>query len=76
MVALVNDGDGRPTQRLSKQPRNSGTYSITRPRSEDSTKISVTHAGDDLAITIDGRQLTLTRAAAKRLVIALLEVVE
>lgn len=74
MVARVNDT--KPTRRLTQRQRSSGTYSITRTRSEDTTKIAISPAGDDLAITIDGQHLTLSRAAAKRLVIALLEAVE
>ncbi len=74
MVALVKDPDSKPTQRLQPQPRSSGTYSITRKSEE--TKIAITHAGDELAVTIDGQHLTLSRVAARRLVVALLEVID
>jgi hypothetical protein len=71
----VNDPDTTPTQRL-RRPLSSGTYSITRRSPDDATKIAITSAGDDLAIAVDGQHLSLSRAAAKRLVVALLEVID
>lgn len=71
----MNNTDGKQTQRL-PLPRSSGIYSINRRSSEDHTKIGITAVGDDVAITVDGQHLSLSRAAAKRLVVALLEVID
>ena len=72
----MTNPDGKPTQRLKQQPRSSGTYSITRKAAEDTTKIAVIRAGDEIAITVDKQHLTLSRSAAKRLVVSLLEVID
>ena len=69
----MNNPDSKQTQRIRRQPDSSGIYSIHR---SSETKANITCAGDELAISVDGQHLSLSRAAAKRLVVALLEVID